>query len=88
MPDSVRDVSQNVESFIALSGIDTAPIIARLQSQKIKLEKEILKLENMLGNEKFVTNAPQEVLQTNQTGLNNAKTKLEKILSELKSLQK
>lgn len=88
VPDSVRDVSQNVESFIALSGIDTAPIIARLQSQKIKLEKEILKLENMLGNEKFVANAPQEVLQTNQTGLNNAKTKLEKILSELKSLQK
>ena len=42
----------------------------------------------MLGNEKFVANAPQEVLQTNQTGLNNAKTKLEKILSELKSLQK
>lgn len=87
VPNSVRDVSEYVESFIALSGIDTAPIIKRLQAQKAKLEKEILKLENMLGNEKFVANAPLNVLETNKTGLSNAKAKLEKILFELKSLE-
>ncbi|MCI6178251.1 MAG: valine--tRNA ligase, partial [Campylobacter sp.] len=82
----VRDVSQNVESFIELAGIDTAPILKRLNAQKTKLEKEIAKLENMLNNEKFVANAPESVLKTNQEGLATAKAKFEKVCSELGNL--
>ncbi|MBQ7135699.1 valine--tRNA ligase, partial [Campylobacter sp.] len=52
--DSARDVSENLESFVPLAGVDTTAIIARLNSQKTKLEKEIAKLENMLNNEKFI----------------------------------
>ncbi|CZE48160.1 valine--tRNA ligase [Campylobacter geochelonis] len=83
---SVRDVSQNLEVFIPLSGVDTSAIVARLNSQKAKLEKEINKLENMLNNEKFVVNAPASVLETNRAGLASAKERLEKITSELEAL--
>lgn len=86
VPNSVRDVSENLESFIPLSGVDTTAIIARLNSQKTKLEKEIAKLENMLNNEKFVANAPEAVLSANREGLATAKAKFEKVVSELKVL--
>ncbi len=86
VPNSARDVSENLESFIPLSGVDTTAIIARLNSQKTKLEKEIAKLENMLNNEKFVANAPQAVLQTNKDGLVAAKEKFKKVCSELGNL--
>ncbi|EAH8299352.1 valine--tRNA ligase [Campylobacter fetus] len=86
VPNSARDVSENLESFVPLDGVDTAPIIARLSSQKAKLEKEIAKLEGMLNNEKFVANAPETVLSANREGLTTAKDKFEKVMSELKTL--
>ena len=86
VPDCVRDVGDGVESFIALSGIDTAPIIKRLETQRAKLEKEVAKLTSMLSNEKFVTNAPADVLEQNKQGLANASQKLEKVIAELESL--
>ena len=85
---SARDVSENLESFVPLAGVDTTAIIARLNSQKTKLEKEIAKLENMLNNEKFIANAPQNVLETNRQGLAAAKDKFEKVCSELGNLGK
>lgn len=84
--DSARDVSENLESFVPLAGVDTTAIIARLNSQKTKLEKEIVKLENMLNNEKFIANAPQNVLETNRQGLAAAKDKLAKVTNELGNL--
>lgn len=84
---SARDVSENLESFVPLAGVDTTAIVARLNSQKTKLEKEIAKLENMLNNEKFIANAPQNVLETNRQGLAIAKTNYEKVIGELKNLK-
>ncbi len=84
--DSARDVSENLESFVPLAGVDTTAIIARLNSQKTKLEKEIAKLENMLNNKKFIANAPQNVLETNRQGLAAAKDKLAKVTNELGNL--
>jgi valyl-tRNA synthetase len=83
---SVADVGDNLEVYIPLEGIDLAPIIKRLESQKVKLEKEVAKLNGMLKNEKFVANAPKDVLQKNQELLKNAEDKLQKIESELNSL--
>jgi len=80
---SARDVSENLESFVPLSGVDTSAIKTRLNSQKSKLEKEIAKLENMLSNEKFISSAPESVIETNRAGLKTAKEKFEKIISEL-----
>ncbi len=83
---AVADVSDNMEVYISLEGIDIQPIIDRLNAQKIKLEKELGKLNGMLSNEKFVANAPADVLSKNRAQLDNAKVKLEKVESELKSL--
>ena len=83
---SARDVSENLESFVPLAGVDTSAIVARLNSQKTKLEKEILKLENMLANEKFIASAPANIIETNRAGLATAKEKMAKIVAELENL--
>ena len=85
--DAVADVSQNLSVFVPLSGVDLSEILKRLNAQKTKLEKEILKLENMLKNEKFIANAPAEVVQTNREGLKNAKDQLSKVENEIRSLE-
>lgn len=85
--DAVADVSQNLSVFVPLSGVDLSEILKRLNAQKTKLEKEILKLENMLKNEKFIANAPTEVVKTNREGLKNAKDQLSKVENEIRSLK-
>lgn len=85
--DAVADVSQNLSVFVPLSGVDLSEILKRLNAQKTKLEKEILKLEGMLKNEKFIANAPAKVVQTNREGLKNAKDQLSKVENEIRSLE-
>lgn len=85
--DAVADVSQNLSVFVPLSGVDLSEILKRLNAQKTKLEKEILKLDGMLKNEKFIANAPAEVVQTNREGLKNAKDQLSKVENEIRSLK-
>ena len=83
---AARDVSENLEAFVPLEGVDMSAVIMRLRSQKTKLEKEIAKLSSMLNNEKFVASAPQAVVETNREGLASATQKLEKVDSELANL--
>ena len=83
---AARDVSENLEAFVPLEGVDMSAVIMRLRSQKTKLEKEIAKLSNMLNNEKFVASAPQAVVEANREGLASATQKLEKVDSELVNL--
>jgi valyl-tRNA synthetase len=40
----------------------------------------------MLNNERFVANAPANVLEENKAGLASAEDKLAKVVAELKSL--
>ena len=83
---AIRDVSENLESFVPLTGVDTSAMTARLNSQKIKLEKEIEKLSNMLNNEKFVASAPANVVEANREALAVAQEKFNKIRDELVAL--
>ena len=83
---AIRDVSENLESFVPLAGVDTNAMTARLNSQKIKLEKEIEKLSNMLNNEKFVASAPANVVEANREALAVAQEKFNKIRDELVAL--
>ena len=83
---AARDVSENLEVFVPLEGVDMSAVIMRLRSQKTKLEKEIVKLSSMLNNEKFVASAPQAVVEANREGLSSATQKLEKVDSELANL--
>ena len=82
---AARDVSENLEAFLPLEGVDMSAVIMRLQSQKTKLEKEIAKLSSMLNNEKFVASAPQAVVEANREGLQSAQEKFAKVCDELKA---
>lgn len=84
---SVSDVSEYCKSYLSLEGIDITPILKRLEGQREKLEKEISKLKGMLNNEKFIQNAPSEVLQSNRENLKECEEKLLKVQSELKALK-
>lgn len=84
---SIGDVGESCECFLLLENIDLSGIKHRLENQKSKLEAEVCKLTAMLSNENFVKNAPKNVIQTNQEGLDNAKERLQKVLCELEALK-
>jgi len=84
----VTDVSDNLESFISTDDIDMSAIISKLTKQKEKIEKEIAKLNGMLNNEKFVANAPEQVITQNKKALSDAIDKMAKIEDELKGFAK
>lgn len=84
---AICDVSDNLEIFITLDNVDLSGIISRLENQKAKLEKESDKINSMLGNEKFVANAPKEVVEQNKNSLSNLQIQLEKISVELANLR-
>ena len=79
-------MSENLEAFVPLEGLDMSGIITRLRSQKTKLEKEIAKLSGMLNNQNFVANAPKDVIETNKEALQSAEAKFKKVYEELKAL--
>ena len=84
---AICDVSDNLEIFITPDNVDLSGIISRLENQKNKLEKESAKINSMLCNEKFIANAPKEVIEQNKNSLLNLKTQLEKISTELTNLR-
>ena len=84
---AVSDIADTCETFIPTDSIDLTPIINKLTKQDEKLQKEIAKLNGMLNNERFVANAPADVLQKNREALRDAQTKREKVLEQLNSLK-
>jgi len=54
----------------------------KMQLKKLfieKLEKEITKLNGMLNNERFVANAPEQVIADNKQALADASEKMAKV---------
>ncbi len=84
---SVSDIADNCETFIPTDSIDLTPIITKLTKQEEKLLKEIAKLKGMLNNERFVANAPQDVLVKNREALVDVEIKLLKVQEQLSSLK-
>lgn len=82
---SARDVSERLETFLPLEGVDLSGVISRLNAQKAKLQKEIEKLSAMLDNEKFISSAPADVVAANREGLQSAQEKFAKVCDELKA---
>ena len=85
--DAVSDISDSCETFIPTGSIDLTPIISKLTKQDEKLQKEIDKLSSMLNNERFVSNAPQDVLDKNREALSDATLKQKKVKEQLDSLK-
>jgi valyl-tRNA synthetase len=85
---AVSDIADTCETFIPTDSIDLSSIISKLEKQDEKLQKEIDKLAGMLNNEKFVANAPEDVLTKNREALADAESKRAKVLEQLSSLKK
>jgi len=84
---AVSDIADKCETFIPTDSIDLSSIISKLTKQDEKLQKEIGKLKSMLNNERFVANAPEDVLAKNREALADAESKVAKVLEQLNSLQ-
>ena len=87
IPNCIVDITEKLEVYLPISEIDLSPIVSRLEKQAQKTQKEIDKLESMLGNEKFLSCAPQNVLESNQKALKEQQQKLTKIMQELHTLK-
>ncbi len=87
IPNAVSDIADKCETFIPTDSIDLTPIINKLTKQDEKLQKEIAKLSGMLNNERFVANAPEDVLAKNREALAEAQSKQAKVLEQLSSLK-
>ena len=59
---------------------------SRLTSQVAKLQKELDKLNGMLKNEKFVANAPKELVEQNQNTANELASRINTMQKEIESL--
>lgn len=86
MDNCVFDIGEFCEIYIPTNNIDISNLIDKLNNKKTKILKEIYKLESTLNNPKFISNAPKELIKSNEVALNLAKDKLEKIDLELNVL--
>ena len=66
------------------SGLDKAAEIMRIGKQIAEVEKYIFSLEKKLSNERFVENAPAEIVEKEREKLIEAKQKIDKLTESKK----
>ncbi len=86
LSNSAADVVHGIEIFIPLNGlIDPEKEKARLQSEIGKIELYIKGLKSKLSNNKFVDNAPAQVIESERIRLKESEGKLKKLKGQLGS---
>ncbi|MGH6661447.1 MAG: valine--tRNA ligase [Rhodospirillales bacterium] len=84
---AVQDVIDEVTIVLPIADvIDLAGEQARLEREIAKLDEEVRRFEKKLANEKFVANAPEEVVETERERLTEARltrSKMDDALSRL-----
>lgn len=84
----VSVVTRGAEMFMPLLDlVDLEKELERLNKEKEKLEKEIDRVEKKLANEKFVSKAPQAVVDEEKAKGDKYKEMLAAVISRLKSLK-
>ena len=72
---AVQDVIEEATIVLPIADvIDVAAEQARLEKEIGKLDGEVARFEKKLGNEKFVANAPTEVVETERERLEDARS--------------
>ena len=78
---AVQDVIDEATIILSIAdAIDLSAERERLDREIAKQDKEIQKFEGKLNNEKFVANAPEEVVATERERLSEAKQAREKLI--------
>ena len=77
----------NLEVYVSLAGlIDVEAETSRLNKEKAKIENLIVSNERKLGDEKFINNAPENVVNRAKESVAQAKEQLAKIEESLQDL--
>lgn len=85
---SLASVVQNVEIFITLEGsIDKDKEREKIEKEIARLERNITGSQNKLNNEKFVKNAPENLVAYEREKLASMQESLEKVKVNLAALQ-
>ena len=78
----------SMEVLVPMAGlIDTQAEITRLSKAIEKASKEIQRFEGKLSNEKFMSNAPAELVEKEQTKLSDAKSSHAKLAEQLEKIK-
>ena len=78
----------SIEVHILLEGlIDIDVEIARLEKNKSQFTQEILRITNKLSNQRFMQNAPKEIVKKEQEKLQDFQFKLDKTLTQLTQME-
>lgn len=82
-PASAATVVDNLEILIPMAGlIDKTAEMARLDKLVDKLEKDIARTQSKLSNEKFVSKAPEAVIDKERTKLADSQSQLQKVTAQ------
>ncbi len=87
--DAVSAVIHNAVLYMPFSDlVDTEKEIERLNKEKTRLEGEIKRGENMLGNERFISKAPAAKVEEEKQKLQKYKETYAQVVERLESLRK
>ena len=87
-PMSATQLVGDMEVLVPMAGlIDKDAELARLKKEMDKLGKEVARVEGKLGNEKFVANAPADVITKEQEKLDTAKSALDKLTEQYAKIE-
>jgi len=79
-PMSATALVGDMEILVPMAGlIDKDAELSRLNKEAEKLQKELMKVKGKLNNEKFVSNAPEEVVAKEKSRLEEMETTLNKL---------
>jgi len=83
----IAGIASELKIYMPLSGvIDTEKEKKRLSKQAEKLSKELMSIERKLNNEKFISKAPEHIVEKEKEKFNEVKEKLEKISEIIQNL--
>ncbi len=86
--DMASAVIDGTEIFMPLSDlIDFEKEVERLEKEKVKLEGELKRVKGKLSNEKFVSKAPEKVVNAEKEKLIKYQEMMDKVLERLKTLK-
>jgi len=90
LPEEVLSgVIHGAEIFINMDELmDYAAELERLTKEKKKLEGEVERVEKKLGNENFVSKAPEKVIAAEREKMAKYKEMLEKVVERLAAVEK
>ena len=86
-PQSVASVIHGMELYIPLEGlVDLEKEREQLNKRRIRIEELLVGINNKLSNEKFIANAPKEIIKKENDKKIDLKDELEKINFNIKML--